>query len=109
MTDLMAGEVWGGKGMSGGSRLSLTEGTIRALQIMHTYRFLTITQFAKVSGVSYKYGAEVLLSLERLDAVGFIGYTSIPGQGKTPKLYFLKRRGFAFLTQSIDLSGSEVK
>jgi protein tyrosine phosphatase (PTP) superfamily phosphohydrolase (DUF442 family) len=95
--------------VSGGGRLSLTEGTIRALGLMHAYRFLTIVQFARGSGVIYKHGAEVFLSLERLEAVGFIGYTSIPWQGKTPKLYFLKRRGFAFLSQATDSPGSEIK
>ena len=64
--------------MPGGASVSLSEGTIRALLVMHAYRFLTIAQFAGISGVSYKHGAEVLLSLERRGAVGFIGYTSIP-------------------------------
>jgi hypothetical protein len=95
--------------VSGGARLSLTEGTIRALGFMHTYRFLAIAQFARISGVTYKHGAEVLLSLECLEAVGFIGFHSIPGQGKTPKLYFLKHQIFAFLTQATDMPGSEVK
>src|SRR3954471_18475452 len=109
MTGLMTCDSGGGKGMSGVNRLSLTEGTIRALGVMHAYRFLTIPQFARISGVSYKHGAEVLLSLERVEAVGFIGYTSIPWQGKIPKLYFLKRRGFAFLTQATDIPGAKVK
>src|SRR4051812_29445245 len=95
--------------MPGVGRLSLTEGSIRALACMHMYRFLTIPQFARISGVSYKHGAEVLLSLERLEAVGYIGYTSIPGKGKTPKVYLLKRRGFSYLAQAADVPGIEVK
>src|SRR3954469_21851869 len=109
MTGLMTGDSGGGKEMLDVGRLSLTDGTIRALAYMHTYRFLTIPQFARISGVSYKHGAEVLLSLERLAAVGFIGYTSIPGKGKTPKVYLLKRRGFAYLAQAADVPGIEVK
>jgi hypothetical protein len=95
--------------MAGGGRLSLTEGTIRALCAMHSFRFLTILQFARVSGVSYKHGADVLLSLERSGAVGFIGYTSIPAHGKTPKVYFLRRQGFMQLSQATDMPGSEIK
>src|SRR3954465_1245899 len=109
MTGLITGYRGGGKEMPGVGRLSLSEGTIRGLAYMHTYRFLTIPQFARISGVSYKHAAEVLLSLERLEAVGFIGYQSIPGKGKTPKLYYLKRRGFAFLSEAADVPGGEVK
>jgi hypothetical protein len=98
-----------GKRMPGVGRVSLSEGSVRGLAYMHTYRFLTIPQFARISGVSYKHASEVLMSLERLEAVGFIGYQSIPGKGKTPKLYYLKRRGFAFLSEAADVPGIEVK
>jgi hypothetical protein len=59
--------------------------------------------------VTYKHGAEVLLSLECLEAVGFIGYTSIPVHGKTPKAYFLRRAGFMLFAQATDLTGTEIK
>jgi hypothetical protein len=76
---------------------------------MHRFNFLTIPQFARISGVSYKHGADVLLSLEHAGAIGFIGYTSIPAHGKTPKVYFLRNRGFAFLSQATDMPGEEIK
>src|SRR3954451_21204323 len=95
--------------MSGRASPNLTEGSIRALAVMHRFSFLTIPQFARISGVSYKHGADVLLSLERQGTVGFIGYTSIPAHGKTPKVYFLRNRGFAYLSQATDMSGEEVK
>src|SRR5689334_23436533 len=106
MTGLMAGVGVGGTLMPGEARVNLSDGTIRALLGMHAYRFLTIAQFAGLSGVSYKHGAEVLSALERQGAVGYIGYTSIPWQGKTPKVYFLKKRGIAFLSQATDLPGA---
>src|SRR5690242_13293034 len=109
MTGLMTDAERGRSVMSGRASPNLTEGTIRALVSMHNYQFLTIPQFAKISGVSYKHGTDVLLSLEHAGAIGFIGYTSIPAHGKTPKVYFLRNRGFAYLSQATDLSGAEVK
>src|SRR5947199_830494 len=61
------------------------------------YRFLSITQFAKIAGFTKPYAAEVLRTLERDGIVGYFGYVSIPGQGKTPKVYYLRRKGWDFL------------
>jgi hypothetical protein len=69
---------------------------------MHKYRMLSIPQFARISGLSYKHAAEVLLDLERRGVIGFLGYTNIPGQGKTPKVYYLKKRGFSYLVSEVD-------
>ena len=74
--------------MTRGPGLTLTEGILAGLRGLHHYRFLTIPQFARVAGIRYKHAAEVLLSLERRSAVGFVGYTSIPGQGKGQKYIF---------------------
>jgi hypothetical protein len=76
-----------------GKGLSLTAGTLTGLVAMHKYRILAIPQFARISGLAYKHAAEVLLDLERRGMIGYLGYTSIPGHGKTPKIYFLTRRG----------------
>jgi hypothetical protein len=35
--------------------------------------------------------------------VGFFGYTGIPGHGKTPKVYYLKRKGFDVLCAETSL------
>jgi hypothetical protein len=89
--------------------LSLTEATLRGLRFMHSYRIVAIPQFARIAGLSYKHAAEVLLDLERRGILGYLGFTNIPGQGKTPKVYYLKRRGFTHLSNAIDLSIEEIK
>jgi len=89
--------------------MSLTEAALRGLRFMHSYRMVSIPQFARISGLSYKYTAEVLLDLERRGILGYLGFTSIPGQGKTPKVYYLKRRGFTHLSNEIDLPMEEIK
>jgi len=76
---------------------SLSEGTLTGLSFMQRYRFLTIAQFAKIAGFSDYHAAEVLRGLERWGVTGFFGYIGIPGQGKTPKVYYLKRRGYDIL------------
>jgi hypothetical protein len=65
-----------------GKGLNLTSGMLTGLLAMHKYRILAIPQFARISGVSYKHAAEVLLDLERRGMLGYLGFTSIPGQGK---------------------------
>jgi Replication-relaxation len=92
-----------------GRGLSLTAGMLTGLVAMHKYRILAIPQFARISGVSYKYAAAELLDLERRGIIGYLGYTSLPGQGKTPKVYFLTRRGFAYLANEMAVSTEEVK
>jgi Replication-relaxation len=77
--------------------LSLSPGTLTGLFFIHRYRFLTIHQFARIAGFSAYHSGEVLRRLETRSAVGYFGFVSIPGHGKTPKVYFLKRRGYEFL------------
>src|SRR3954470_21081259 len=92
-----------------GKGLSLTAGTLTGLVAMHKYRILAIPQFARISGLTYKHAAEVLLDIERRGIIGYLGYTSIPGHGKTPKIYFLTRRDFTYLANETALSSEEVK
>ncbi len=92
-----------------GKGLSLTKGALIGLVAMQKYRILAIPQFARISGLSYKHTAEVLLDLERRGIIGYLGYTNIPGHGKTPKLYFLTRRGFTYFANETALSSDEVK
>src|SRR5919206_4627898 len=75
-------------------RTTLTEGTLRGLAYLQQYRFLTIAQFARIAGISTYHAGQVLQALETRQLVGYFGFTVIPGFGKTPKVYFLKRRGF---------------
>jgi hypothetical protein len=78
-------------------RTTLTEGTLRGLAYIQQYRFLTIAQFARIAGISNYHAGQVLQALETRQFVGYFGFTVIPGHGKTPKAYYLKRRGFEAL------------
>jgi hypothetical protein len=87
------------KVMRGGARgLALTEGVVTGLYYMQQYRFLTIPQFAKVARFSRYHAGSMLRGLEARNLVGFFGFTVIRGQGKTPKVYYLKRRGYEYLS-----------
>lgn len=81
--------------MSG--RLTLTTAGCLGLYYIHRYRFLTIAQTAKAAGVSKGHAEDMLHSFARRDLVGHFGNVVMPGHGKTPKVYFLKRRGWELL------------
>src|SRR4051812_23369774 len=76
---------------------TITTGTLTGLSFMHKYRFLTVAQFAKIANFSNYHAADVLRSLERWGHIGYFGYTGIPGHGKTPKVYYVKRKGWEML------------
>src|SRR5690242_7259525 len=77
--------------------LTLTEATLRGLFLIARYRFLTISQFAKITTYSNYHAGEILRKLESRNAVGFFGYSTIPGLGRTPKVYYLRKRGWEYL------------
>ena len=83
-------------------RLTLTESTIAGLFFIQRYRFLTIDQFARAGGLHHSTASEQLRQFQRLGVLGFFGNTRLPGNGKTPKAYFLTRKGFDLLQ---DVSG----
>lgn len=80
----------------------LSEKTLQGLFTMQHYRFLTIPQFARIAGFSVYHAAEILRDLEGRNCLGYFGFVSIPGQGKTPKVYYLKRKGFELLRSESD-------
>jgi hypothetical protein len=82
--------------------IAISEATLRGIYFIHRYRFLTIAQFAKVTGFSNYHAAEILRRLEKLGACGYFGGVFLPGSGKTPKVYFLRRRGFEYLLTESD-------
>jgi hypothetical protein len=89
---------------------TLSAGTLTGLYFIQKYRFLTIAQFARTAGFSaYHHAAEVLRGLERWGLIGYFGYVGIPGQGKAPKVYFLRRKGFDILCSENSLFGDIVK
>src|SRR5690349_14977542 len=83
--------------------LTFTPTTVLGLFFIQRYRFLTIAQFARAAGLSNDHAAQVLRSLELHGVVGHFGHMSIPGHGKTPKAYHLKRRGWELLKRESDI------
>src|SRR3954468_19946199 len=79
----------------------LSEGALRGLLYIQRYRYLTISQYAKVASFSDYHAGEVLRTLEGRGQLGFFGFFTIPGQGRTPKVYFLKKKGYELLTLRI--------
>jgi hypothetical protein len=80
-------------------RLTLTESTIAGLFFIQRYRFLTIGQFARAGGLHHSTASEQLRQFQRAGVLGFFGNTRLPGNGKTPKAYFLTRKGFDLLRE----------
>src|SRR3954464_3860077 len=63
------------------------------------YRFLTIDQFTRAASMKRPAASEQLRELERHGILGHFGNIGMPGVGKTPKVYFLKRKGWELLTR----------
>jgi len=82
--------------------LSVTEVTVAALSAICAYRYLSVNQVAVMTGVRPKTASEMLLRLERNQLLGSFGNTGIRGYGKTPKLYFLKKRGHVVLVEELE-------
>jgi hypothetical protein len=83
---------------------SLSAEAMLGLFFIQRYRFLSIAQFAKASGLSPSWAKELLLDLERREKLlGHFGNTPVRGHGKTPKVYFLKRRGYELLRRESDI------
>src|SRR5215213_5172267 len=86
-----------GRKKHGSRGRTLSEGVLTGLYFLCKYRFLTIAQFARIANFSLYHSAEVLRDFERWGHVGYFGNVLIPQQGKTPKVYYLKRKGFELL------------
>ena len=89
-------------------RLTLTAGTLRGLFLMHTYHFLTIPQFANASGFSLDHASVTLRSLAARGLIGFFGFTAIPGHGKTPKVYYLTKKGWEILLYESEYAPEDI-
>jgi putative transposase len=71
---------------------TLTPAAVLGLFFIQRYRFLTIAQFARASGLSRHWAEDLLRALELRGMLGYFGHVLIPGHGKTPKAYYLKRK-----------------
>src|SRR5215217_4284773 len=89
--------------MDAGESLIVTPGAVLGLFYIQRYRFLTITQFARVTGLSYHHSADLLRGFAARGHVGHFGHVRIPGHGKTPKAYYLKRKGWELLRRTSDI------
>ncbi|HVI80234.1 MAG TPA: replication-relaxation family protein [Candidatus Acidoferrum sp.] len=86
-----------------GRNLTLTDGSILGLFFMQRYRFLTISQFARVADLKKSTASSQLLMLERYGLLSHFGNTGLVGHGKTPKVYFLTRKGYEILLRESDI------
>jgi hypothetical protein len=86
-----------------GTHLTLTESAIIGLFFIQRYRFLTTDQVARAAGMNRNTASHQLKNFERHGLLGHFGNTGIRGYGKTPKVYFLTRKGFELLTRESDI------
>src|SRR5438045_4530686 len=63
------------------SVLTLTPRALLGLFFIQRYRFLTIAQFARASGLSRHRSEDLLHSLEGRGLLGYFGFVRIPGHG----------------------------
>ena len=83
--------------------LTLTNASILGLFFIQRYRFLTIDQFARAAGLKRSGASDQLRQLERHGVLGHFGNVGIRGYGKTPKVYYLKRKGYELLLRESDI------
>jgi predicted ArsR family transcriptional regulator len=77
--------------------LTLSKNAVVGLFFMQRYRFLTIDQYARAASLNRSTARDQLHHMERHGLLGFFGNTGLAGQGKTPKAYFLTRKGWNML------------
>jgi hypothetical protein len=73
------------------------------LFFVQRYRFLTIDQYARAAGLRRATASDQTRYLERLGLLSHFGNTGLAGCGKTPKAYFLTRRGWEILNRETDI------
>lgn len=88
--------------------LVVTPVTLCVLSSLIWYRHLTVIQVATISGLRKKSASELLLRLERQKLLSSFGNVGIRGYGKTPKVYFLTRRGHRILAEECYAAGRDI-
>src|SRR5512135_1100434 len=83
---------------------TLSEQAILGLFYIQRYRFLTIDQFARAAVYKRSTASDQLRILEHRGLLGYFGNTGKVGYGKTPKVYFLTRKGWEILTRESNIS-----
>jgi hypothetical protein len=82
---------------------TLSEQALLGLFYIQRYRFLTIDQFARAAVYKRSTASDQLGILEHRGLLGYFGNTGKVGYGKTPKVYFLTRKGWEILTRESDI------
>lgn len=85
------------------NKITLTPKSTLGLFFIQRYRFLTIAQFAKAGGINKSTATDQLHYMEKQGLLGSFGNTGIPGYGKTPKVYYLTRKGWELLHTESDI------
>jgi DNA-binding PadR family transcriptional regulator len=83
--------------------LSLSSASLLGLFYIQRYRFLTIGQYARIASLNHDTATKQLRRLEEHGLLGYFGNTGIRGYGKTPKAYFLTRKGFELLRRESEI------
>jgi len=73
------------------------------LFFVQRYRFMTIDQYARAAGLRRATASDQTRYLERLGLLSHFGNTGLAGLGKTPKAYYLTRRGWEILNRETDI------
>src|SRR3954464_6510473 len=83
--------------------LILSDNALVGLYFIQRYRFLTVVQFGRVTGLKSSFSSELLRSLEARGFLGYFGNVGTRGHGKTPKVYYLTRKGYELLRRESDI------
>jgi hypothetical protein len=89
--------------MPRGKSFTLTAQAALGLFFIQRYRFLTIDQFARAGSLNRSTASDQLRFMERHGLLNHFGNTGLAGHGKTPKAYFLTRKGWEILVQESDI------
>jgi hypothetical protein len=83
--------------------LTLTTRASLGLFFIQRYRFLTGDQYARAAAMNRNTASHQLANFERHGLLGFFGNSGLKGYGKTPKAYFLTRKGWELLQRECDI------
>jgi hypothetical protein len=82
---------------------TLTKQALLGLFYIQRYRFLTTSQFARITAYKLSSASDQLRMLEGRGFLGYFGNTGLRGHGKTPKAYYLTRKGWETLIRESDI------
>ncbi len=87
----------------------MSEHAVKTLAFIQEYRYLTVKQVAVITGLKPKSSSEMLLRMERQKLLSHFGNVGQRGYGKTPKVYYLTKRGHGVLTDEFEARELEIE